>query len=344
LIDFICCGGCGEQLHADERHAGDRVKCRHGHINVVPTPLFPPPGQSRPGDGASSARTAYPPSYPTRSAGGNPRGVGQRWGGAVVLVLLGAALSFWAGRHQGLREAAVASALQSPARPRSGDEWTPPRQAATEQQLDASGLRPVQVTSKPPKIAQAQSVAHTNAIFTQVQPAPTGVERLPEQPLPVLQPTPERPLHPRSLRTGQEWGVASERGLGSLRIENGTNLDAVVALFDTSSSDPREARRAVYVRTSETATITGIAVGTYALKFKLGLDWEEATRSFTFDSSCSEFVDPMTYTETQTNEATFYRVKEVTLQAVPGGNARTKTIDAAQFDLSRLVRVPGKAP
>ena len=47
-----------------------------------------------------------------------------------------------------------------------------------------------------------------------------------------------------SLPTGTAFGAAKVRGLGSLRIENDTNRDAVAALFDATNVAPR----AIYVR------------------------------------------------------------------------------------------------
>jgi hypothetical protein len=148
--------------------------------------------------------------------------------------------------------------------------------------------------------------------------------------------TPPRPLHPVSLPTGTQWGIATERGLGSLRVENGTPQDAVAALFDAADA----ASRAVYVRAHESATIQGIASRTYALRFSLGLDWDETTRAFRYDPSFSQFLKPLEYRETPTENGTVYEESHVTLHAVPGGNARTDRIKALKFNLSGLVRVP----
>jgi hypothetical protein len=155
--------------------------------------------------------------------------------------------------------------------------------------------------------------------------------------VPTAQASPQPPLHPRFLKTGAEWGAATERGLGSLEVTNGTSRDAVAALFLAN-----QPQRAIYVRAGETATLTGIAVGKYSIRFSLGLDWDMGTKKFTFDPSYKQFLDPEDYTEMHGNDGVTAKDVTVTLQPVVGGTARTAAIDAAQFDLSTLVLAGGR--
>jgi len=143
-----------------------------------------------------------------------------------------------------------------------------------------------------------------------------------------------------SLPSGTSWDATVERGLGSLRVENGTKRDAVAVLFDDSSTEAGEAQRAIYVRAGEEATIEEIAPRTYTLRFLLGLDWDDTARGFRDDPKFSEFVKPLRYAEKHEADRVGYSEQRVTLHPVPEGTARTKAIDATKFDLSKLVRIP----
>jgi hypothetical protein len=86
-----------------------------------------------------------------------------------------------------------------------------------------------------------------------------------------------------------------------------------------------------------------IAVGSYPLRFSLGLDWDGATLAFRYGPTHSEFIQQLRYTERQTGGGIVCRDHEVTLHPVVNGNARTTSVDRRRFNLSKLVRVPGGA-
>jgi len=78
--------------------------------------------------------------------------------------------------------------------------------------------------------------------------------------------------------TGYEWQMPSNGGRGELSVTNGTGKDGVAELFERLSDDSLRARRAVYVRAQEDASLHGIAPGTYLLRFMLGMDWNDDGR------------------------------------------------------------------
>lgn len=132
--------------------------------------------------------------------------------------------------------------------------------------------------------------------------------------------------HPVSLPSGTEiMPPRGTKGLGTLRIINGTDQDAVVKLV--GSTVPRTTYRFVYTRANSEATIKGVGPGTYVLKFGLGVDWDQRSLRFLRNRSYFQFVDPLHFQETKTRYAEY----EFTLHRVPGGTAHTTTIDESTF-------------
>jgi hypothetical protein len=120
---------------------------------------------------------------------------------------------------------------------------------------------------------------------------------------------------------GKQYG-----GLGTLKIENGTDDDALALLVDERGI----VGRAVYVRSGQTDVIGSVPVGTYRLRFQLGKEWL-ASRRFCQVSASSEFNDPFEFRESPSEHATEYSAFEVTFHPVFGGTARTHSISSVDL-------------
>lgn len=148
------------------------------------------------------------------------------------------------------------------------------------------------------------------------------------------------PVDPVSLPTGTELGDGGQGGLGTLEVTNGTERDAVAALFIETG----EARRAVYIRAGDRTEVTDVSPGTYVLRFCLGLDWNEDSRRFRYRPAYSEFVERLVFTEEPTGDGIRFSRMSVTLHPVKDGNARTTDASSVQFDLSHLSPVMRQQP
>lgn len=164
-----------------------------------------------------------------------------------------------------------------------------------------------------------------------VTPTPT----LPLTPTPTVIPTrtptraPTLTQPPRRLRTGDFIKDAGWRdGRGELTVENGRDLDAVAVLATYPNSI---AVISVYIRAGDSFTIGGIRETTYYLYFVLGEDWDAANARFTRQTRYSRFEDTFTFQCTPIPGGVQCTTWKVTLHGVPGGTARTQSVDPSQF-------------
>ena len=118
------------------------------------------------------------------------------------------------------------------------------------------------------------------------------------------------------------------RGLGELTIANGTDRDATAKLRDAMTG---RTLAHVYIRAKGETTLRDIGVGTYVLQFQTGVDWNQGDLTFRRELGTSEFDDRLTFMEDRTATGTRYSTFRVTLNAVPGGTARTHGIDPGAF-------------
>jgi len=176
-----------------------------------------------------------------------------------------------------------------------------------------------------------------------------GVDKNPwlkkEEPVPPLKIAEVEALPDRELEYSQtvsggerpESGVelidATETGLGSLHVRNGTSLDAVLILYQGEVPG-----RAAYVRATDAATIPKIAAGTYIARFTSGKWWNGA--EFLNEVTFSEFERPLVFDETREREGIRYSDFKLTLDSVIGGNARTRP--TSPFKLSKQIRLDGR--
>lgn len=135
---------------------------------------------------------------------------------------------------------------------------------------------------------------------------------------------------PVSLANGTEVANTLEgQGMGELTVSNGGNTDALVKLVSTSD---RRLKRITYVRAGSEITVSGIASGSYYLRFTTGTDWDNGHRRFRRDRANSQFDNQLEFVEDSSLTGTRYSQFSVTLHPVMYGNARTHGITDAEFD------------
>jgi hypothetical protein len=116
---------------------------------------------------------------------------------------------------------------------------------------------------------------------------------------------------------------------GELKIDNGTDFDAVAKLIHGTGASGTSVF-SVYIKAHDTYTIEDISDGTYWLAFAQGTDWNSTTQKFNRNNEVSAFADTFVYETKDTDE--YYPAWHVTLNPVAGGNAETNSVNADQFD------------
>jgi hypothetical protein len=159
---------------------------------------------------------------------------------------------------------------------------------------------------------------------------PSSTTPVPVQVVPPHQ-LPPRRIN-RKLPNGTIIRSFSLHGRGELTIKNGLSLDAAAKLIDKQED---KCKVYFYICAYGQFTLSGINHGDYRLLFGIGADWDQATELFTRDQAFSEFNKPMTFVTSQEQHGDSiyenYKVMEVTLHPVPGGNIKTHTISAKEF-------------
>jgi hypothetical protein len=121
-------------------------------------------------------------------------------------------------------------------------------------------------------------------------------------------------------------------GLGKLQIKNGTSLDAIVKLVNTTIN---KSVFTVYIKANSTYTIDKVKDGNYKLFFNLGNDWDTEVKAFAVNSGYEVFEDLFDFTTREYEEGDYIRTKystfEVTLNPVIGGTAETENVNVAEF-------------
>jgi hypothetical protein len=119
-----------------------------------------------------------------------------------------------------------------------------------------------------------------------------------------------------------------EGGHGVLSVQNGTDEEAVVRLYD-----PRDLRTICWfsVRQNDSASRSTIPEGDYRLAYSMGHDWIEPDDAFRWQPSYGEYEKAFHYAEQHDHEGIQYKEISVTLQPVHGGNVRTRAISREEF-------------
>jgi hypothetical protein len=133
-------------------------------------------------------------------------------------------------------------------------------------------------------------------------------------------------------RSGAELGGRYHGGLGKLHVVNGTDLDSVAVLIDDATGGPR---RAIFIRSRESGSMTSVPPGRYHLRFQVGSDWLPERR-FCWLRGTSEFYSAFDFGEIESERGTQYKTYEVTLHPVPQGTARTHVVADSRFELPPL--------
>lgn len=223
--------------------------------------------------------------------------------------------------------------------PKTPSASMPPRKANVRRAWSRLRLLPVKpVFGAVLVIALAVGMSHPrfanrNEQFPGVSEAqmPAPAKAQPNAPSPSPNWVPERV--PVSLRTGtwitRPHGIA---GRGVLTIENGSGLDAVVKLVTTNPQ--RKTVWKLYVRAHEQKSVPGIAVGSYLLRFALGLDWDADTRKFLRNTEFYQAGKTLEFTEIEptVGRTGNYTEIEITLHEMFGGNLQREPINEIMFD------------
>jgi hypothetical protein len=127
------------------------------------------------------------------------------------------------------------------------------------------------------------------------------------------------------LSTGTLLVQRTSVGMGELKVENGTDLDAVAIL--SRSEQPNIPLLAVYIQAGDSYAVKRIGDGIYILWYTLGKDWDDTSKSFLRNTSLNRFEDELSFTTT----ASAYEVYEATLHPVVGGTAETEPVDSNTF-------------
>jgi len=77
---------------------------------------------------------------------------------------------------------------------------------------------------------------------------------------------------------------------------------------------------------------SGLAPGTYLLRFLLGRDWDPKNRTFLQGRSFYQAGKQLEFIETETDSGGQYTELNLTLNEVPGGNLPRDRITEAAFD------------
>jgi hypothetical protein len=106
------------------------------------------------------------------------------------------------------------------------------------------------------------------------------------------------------------------QGSGRLKITNGTANDVAVSVV-SEGQPPSKPQVMVYVQASKSTTVNRIG-GAYRIYFKSGSEWSPDRKQFSANCSFQKF------------DQTFGRNQgwQVSLQPIPGGNARTSEVEA----------------
>jgi ribosomal protein L37AE/L43A len=158
-------------------------------------------------------------------------------------------------------------------------------------------------------------------------PVASQSETIPQQPIVV----PQQPfvvLKNRSLPSSNVLTSPAKRGRGSLKVSNGTSSDAYIKLVDSHS---RKLVAAFYVTSNSTFMLKKIPDGVYQVLFVSGDDWDSKIRSFTRNASFTRFDHSLNFATTRQTGRIRYRVFELTLNPVVGGNATTSATNEQEF-------------
>jgi hypothetical protein len=129
----------------------------------------------------------------------------------------------------------------------------------------------------------------------------------------------------RRLANGQVLDSLRRTGNGQIRIDNGTEHDAVVKLVQGG-----EPIMSVYIGKGLNTTVDNINDGSYELFYTSGIDWDDQLKTFTRSCLFKHFEIPVDFTTVPVKGGIKYTTQAVRLQSRIGENAPT-TVPAQSF-------------
>ncbi|MGA9694019.1 MAG: hypothetical protein WBR33_21755, partial [Pseudonocardiaceae bacterium] len=129
----------------------------------------------------------------------------------------------------------------------------------------------------------------------------------------------------RRLANGQLLNSLRRTGNGQIRIDNGTEHDAVVKLVQAGKSIV-----SVYVSKGSNTTVDNINDGGYELFYTSGIDWDDQFKTFTRSCLFKHFETPVEFTTVPIQGGIKYTTQVVRLVSRAGENAPT-TVPARSF-------------
>jgi len=298
MINVTC--QCGRVCHSEEQHVGKHFRCPNcGEpvliLDAARAIVQPPTASPRAQINQPRAKRVrgFRPLYAVVAA----IGVMVLAGSFLVVHFQSRTKTTPAG-HASLAEIDEAATSQ---RPTTGSPSVETGDQSTKWEVVDAEPIPPELKSKP-----------SSARRSQRQPAATNETGVLQNDSPFEQ----EPSLPNGARIAPDVG---SDGRGELNVNNGTSEDAEVILYSIEND---EQTRDINVKAHSYFQITGIPVGTYELKYALGL-------------SCYQFDHSLDYTEHRTEEGdrvlVNYKEISVTLHPVVGGNVRTKQISRNEF-------------
>src|SRR5208282_559885 len=293
----ITCPQCGEAYHADAVHVGKRIRCtKCGSLLPIldagGTIVQKAPEANTVRPSRTWAKTSPVPTNPHRNA----VGLGLIF---VLVVVMAVGLGIL------LRHSSPDKGITSALRPGDPAYWQitpPPGDGASQSSLETTGgaWRPAVNPDNLPLVGQQPLTIKSNGPPCDTQAMGSSMAN--------------------GSRIVPDVGT---NGHGVLEVQNGTNEDAVLSLYDSAAD---QTIREVYIHAKHSVRMKGIPEGTYQLVYAAGLDWDDSADIFLCDPDYAQFERNFTFTEEEDQEGIQYHSITVTLHPVVGGNVRTKKI------------------
>lgn len=118
-------------------------------------------------------------------------------------------------------------------------------------------------------------------------------------------------------------------GLGRLNISNGLSDDAIVKLRLINSG---ATIRAVYIRSSSRASVSGIPPGDYEIIVATGYNYSPLDKLFHGSPKYEKMNDTFSYSQVYESGGTRYKIFEIELEKTRHGNLTSSTIDSTEFN------------
>ena len=181
--------------------------------------------------------------------------------------------------------------------------------------------------SRSARLAKALPTTPTETKGVVPEPEHTATESVPPEPEVTASPL----LH-RSLPTGTTFVQQIGGGHGRLKVENGTNYDALIKIF---ASD-RRIVASCYVRAGDYLLYDQVPDDRYAVLYSTGEDWDGDAQQFTRKSTYSRMDKIFEFRTTSERNSsgvqTSYTEEIITLNIEENGNLPIEEISAAQFN------------